>query len=86
MVRGSLERSGVTVHAPHQDHQAGAQEPLTRDGLLFAHFYTKVYDHVLRSLMAPDRPNAPPELLAALDTLDQAAVSHITSARIPAAA
>jgi hypothetical protein len=35
---------------------------LTRDGLLFAHIYTKVYDHVLRPLMAPDRPNAPPEL------------------------
>jgi hypothetical protein len=26
--------------------------------------------HVLRPLMAPDRPNAPPELLAALGTLD----------------
>lgn len=41
---------------------------LTRDGLLFACFYTKVYDHLLRPLMAPDRPNAPPELLVALDT------------------
>ena len=57
-----------------------------RDGLLFAHFYTKVYDHVLRPLMAPDRPNAPPELAAALDTLDQLAAGYITRARLPAAA
>ena len=59
---------------------------LTRDGLLFAHFYTKVYDHVLRPLMAPDRPNAPPELDAALDTLDRLTASHIARARVPAAA
>jgi hypothetical protein len=36
--------------------------------------------------MAFGRPNAPPELLTALDTLDQLAASHITSARVPAAA
>ena len=59
---------------------------LTRDGLLFAHFYTKVYDHVLRPLMAPDRPNAPPELTAALATLDHLVTRHITQARLPAAA
>jgi hypothetical protein len=54
--------------------------------LLFAHFYTKVYDHILRPLMAPDRPNAPPELAAAIHTLDQITVSHIAQARVPAAA
>ena len=59
---------------------------LTRDGLLFACFYTRVYDHVLRPLMAPDRPNAPPELAAALDTLDQLTASHIAAARLPTAA
>jgi len=59
---------------------------LTRDGLLFAHFYTKVYDHVLRPLMAPDRPNAPPELAAALGTLDRLAADHIAKARVPTAA
>jgi len=59
---------------------------LTRDGLLFAHFYTKVYDHVLRPLMAPDRPNAPPELAAALDTLDRLTADHIAKARVPTAA
>src|SRR6059058_3971586 len=59
---------------------------LTRDGLLFAHIYTKVYDHILRPLMAPGRPSAPPELAAALNTLDQLAVSHIAQARVPTAA
>jgi hypothetical protein len=56
---------------------------LTSDGLLFACFCTRVYDHVLRPLMAPDRPNAPPELAAALDTLDQLTASHIARARVP---
>ena len=59
---------------------------LTSDGLLFACFYTRVYDHVLRPLMAPDRPNAPPELAAALDTLGQLTASHIARARVPTAA
>jgi hypothetical protein len=59
---------------------------LTRDGLLSACFYTKVYDHLLRPLMAPDRPNAPPEILTALDTLDQLVADHITKARVPTAA
>lgn len=59
---------------------------LTRDGLLFAHIYTKVYDHILCPLMAPERPNAPPELAAAIDTLEQLAASHIASARVPTAA
>ena len=58
----------------------------TRDGLLFAHFCTKIYDHTLRPLMAPDRPNAPPELTAALDTLDQLIARHITQANVPTAA
>jgi hypothetical protein len=36
--------------------------------------------------MAPDRPHAPPELTAALDSLDQLAAGHIASARVPTAA
>jgi hypothetical protein len=36
--------------------------------------------------MAPGRPNAPPELAAALDTLDRLAASHIANARVPIAA
>jgi hypothetical protein len=59
---------------------------LTRDGLLFACFYTRVYDHVLRPLMAPDRPNAPPELTAVLGALDELVTDHIARARVPTAA
>jgi hypothetical protein len=76
-----LARNGLIRRVPGRNRYT-----LTRDGLLFAHIYTKVYDHVLRPLMAPDRPNAPPELAAALDTLDRLAATHIASARVPAAA
>jgi hypothetical protein len=34
--------------------------------------------------MAPDRPNAPPELLHALTTIDQIVTQRITGARLPA--
>jgi len=76
-----LARNGLIARIPGHNRYT-----LTRDGLLFAHFYTKVYDHVLRPLMAPDRPNAPPELTAALDTLDQLIAGHIANARLPTAA
>ena len=76
-----LARNGLIRRIPGRNRYT-----LTRDGLLFACFYTKVYDHILRPLMAPDRPNAPPELAAALDTLDQLATSYISQARVPTAA
>ncbi|MGH3237471.1 MAG: hypothetical protein ACRDOH_30290 [Streptosporangiaceae bacterium] len=76
-----LARNGLIERVPGRNRYT-----LTRDGLLFAHIYTKVYDHILRPLMAPDRPNAPPELTAALDTLDQLAAGHIARARVPTAA
>ena len=76
-----LARNGLIQRVPCRNHYT-----LTRDGLLFAHFYTKVYDHVLRPLMAPDRPNAPPEFAAALATFDQLAADHIARARVPTAA
>ena len=76
-----LARNGLIQRVPCRNHYT-----LTRDGLLFAHFYTKVYNHVLRPLMAPDRPNAPPELAAALATFDQLAADHIARARVPTAA
>src|SRR6266849_2746459 len=76
-----LARNGLIRRVPGRNRYT-----LTRDGLLFAHFYTKVYDHVLRPLMAPDRPNAPPQLAAALDTLDKLAAGHIATARLPIAA
>src|ERR1035438_632886 len=73
-----LARNGLIERVPARNRYT-----LTPDGLLFAHFYTKVYDHVLRPLMAPDRPNAPPELTAALATLDQLAADPIAPARVP---
>ena len=76
-----LVRNGLIERVPGRNRYT-----LTRDGLLFAHFYTKVYDHILRPLMAPGRPNAPPELTAALDTLDQLITDHIAKARAPTAA
>jgi DNA-binding IclR family transcriptional regulator len=76
-----LARNGLIRRVPGRNRYT-----LTPDGLLFAHFYTKVYDHVLRPLMAPGRPNAPPELAAALDTLDRLAADRIANARIPTAA
>jgi hypothetical protein len=76
-----LARNGLIARVPDRNRYT-----LTPDGLLFATFYTKVYDHILRPLMAPGRPSAPPELTAALDTLDQLVTDHITKARVPTAA
>jgi hypothetical protein len=58
---------------------------VTRDGLLFAHLYTKIYQRVLFPLMARDRPNAPPELHAALDTIERVVNERIAAARVPIA-
>jgi len=76
-----LARNGLIERVPGRNRYT-----LTRDGLLFAHIYTKVYDHVLKPLMTPDRPNAPPELAQALDLIDQLVADHITKARVPTAA
>jgi hypothetical protein len=76
-----LARNGLIERVPGRNRYT-----LTRDGLLFAHIYTKVYDHVLNPLMTPDRPNAPPELARALDLIDQLVAGHITKARVPTAA
>jgi hypothetical protein len=78
--------AAAVVRGVHRRVPGRNRYTLTSDGLLFAQFYTKVYDHILRPLMAPDRPNAPPELTAALDTLDQLAVGYIARARLPLAA
>ena len=76
-----LARNGLIARVPDRNRYT-----LTPDGLLFACFYTRVYDHVHRPLMAPDRPNARSELAVALDTLDQLTARHITEARVPTAA
>ena len=76
-----LARNGLIARVPGRNRYT-----LTRDGLLFACFYTRLYDHILRPLMTPDRPNAPPELAAALETLDRLVTDHIAQARLPTAA
>jgi hypothetical protein len=59
---------------------------LTRDGLNFAIFYSKVHDRILRPLLAADRPPAPPKLRAALRAIDQHIKHRLTHARLPTAA
>src|SRR5260370_28420453 len=56
-----LARNGLIQRVPGRHRHT-----LTRHGLLVARFYTKLYDHIPRPLRAPDPPNAPPELPAAL--------------------
>jgi hypothetical protein len=73
-----LNRNGLIHRVPNRNHYV-----LTRDGQLFTHIYTKVHDRVLRPLMATDRPNAPPELRRALDTIDRIVSQRITDARTP---
>jgi hypothetical protein len=76
-----LARNDLIIRIPGRNRYV-----LTHDGLLFAHLYTKIYDHVLRPLAATDRPNAPPELLTALDTLDRLVAERIAHAHVPTAA
>ena len=59
---------------------------LTADGLRFAVFYTKVHSRVLIPLFAADQPQAPPELRAALHTVDQHIDQRFATARLPIAA
>jgi hypothetical protein len=59
---------------------------LTADGLRFAIFYTKVHDRVLRPLLADDQPQAPPQLRAALRTIDRHIDQRLAQARLPSAA
>jgi hypothetical protein len=55
---------------------------LTPDGIKAAIFYTKLHNRLLRPLLAADQPQAPPELRAALRTIDQHISSYITQARL----
>ena len=50
-----LARNGLIRRVPGRNRYT-----LTRDGLLFAHIYTKVYDHILRPLRHPTGPTRPP--------------------------
>jgi predicted transcriptional regulator len=55
---------------------------LTDDGLRFAIFYTKLYDRLLRPLLAADQPPAPPPIRKALRTIDIHITETIHHARL----
>ncbi|MGZ4618154.1 MAG: hypothetical protein ACXV3F_05395 [Frankiaceae bacterium] len=76
-----LARNGLITRIPHRNLYT-----LTRDGLRFAIFCTKVHDRVLRPLLAGDQPQAPPPLRDALRTIDHEVSGRLTAARLPAAA
>ena len=76
-----LRRKGLITRVPGRN-----QYTLTPDGLPFAVFYTKVHDRVLTPLLAADQPHAPPQLRAALRTIDTAVHQRLTDARLRPAA
>jgi hypothetical protein len=76
-----LRRNGLITRRPH-----ASTYDLTPDGLAFAVFYTKVHDRVLIPLFAVGQPQAPPQLRAALRTINQQIDQRISAARLPAAA
>ena len=59
---------------------------LTSDGIRAAVFYTKLYNRLLRPLLAANQPQAPAELRQALRTIDHHVENYITHARLRRAA
>jgi len=76
-----LCRNQLITRRPHANTY-----DLTPDGLAFAIFYTKVHDRVLAPLFAAGQPQAPPQLRAALRTIEQHIGQRFADARLPAAA
>jgi hypothetical protein len=73
-----LRLNGLISRVPRHNRYT-----LTLDGQQFAIFYTKVHDRVLRPLLSTrDQPNAPPQLRAALRTIEHAIDQHLGQARI----
>ncbi len=76
-----LARNQLIIRRPH-----ASTYDLTPDGLKFAIFYTKVHDRVLAPLFASAQPQAPPQLRAALQTIEQHIDQRIARSRLPMAA
>ena len=76
-----LARNGLIARRPHANTY-----DLTPDGLAFAVFYTKVHDRVLAPVFAAGQPQAPPQLRAALRTIELHIDQLLAAARLPAAA
>jgi hypothetical protein len=75
-----LRHNGLITRRPHTNTY-----DLTPEGLRFAIFYTRVHNRVLAPLFATDQPAAPPEVRAALRTLDDHITHQLAHARLPAA-
>ena len=78
---GPARRNGLITRRPHANTY-----DLTPDGLAFSVFYTKVHDRVLAPLFAAGQPQAPPQLRAALSTIEHHIDERLAHARLPAAA
>jgi hypothetical protein len=76
-----LRANGLVTRVPGRN-----QYTPTPDGIQFAVFYPKVHDRVLRPLFTGTEPHAPPEVRAALRTLDDAVAQRLAGARMPVAA
>ncbi len=72
-----LRSNGLIQRRPHTNTYQ-----LTADGQRVAIFYTKVYNRLLRPLLAADRPPAPLELRAALTTIDRHLREYTQRARL----
>ena len=76
-----LRRNELITRRPHANTY-----DLTPDGLKFAIFYTKVHDRVLAPLFAASQPQAPPQLRAALRTIEHHIDDRIAVTRLSTAA
>jgi hypothetical protein len=76
-----LRRNGLITRRPRSDTY-----DLTADGLAFAIFYTKVHDRVLAPLFTAGQPTAPPQLRAALHTIERLIDDRLAASRLPAPA
>jgi hypothetical protein len=76
-----LRRNGLITRRPHANTY-----DLTADGLAFAVFYTKVHDRILAPLFTAGQPQSPPQLHAALRTIEHHIDERLAQSRLPAAA
>jgi hypothetical protein len=74
-----LRLAGLIQRLPHSNRYQ-----LTPEGIRIAVFYTKVHNRLLVPLTAADQPQAPPEIRAALRTLDRHVRAAIDRARLKA--
>ena len=64
MITGLLRLAGLIARLPHSNRHV-----LTDDGIRIAIFYNKLSHRLLIPLTAANKPQAPPDLRAALSTI-----------------